>query len=83
MRLPSWLWPRANPCACEVERLKESIAETERAIEATQPILDEAKRRTDDQVNRLRAKTGQVTRRVAYQGALLKDLEEGWGRGHG
>lgn len=83
MSFLSWLWPKPAPCTCEVQRLQASIVEGERAIEATKPIVDEAVRRTDDQMYRLRAKTGQASRRVAYQGALLRDLEEGWGQGNG
>ena len=81
MKFLSWLWSR--PGRREITALQSAIVENDKAIEATKPMVDEAVRRTDDGLYRLRAKVGVATRRVAYEGALIRDLTDGWGRGHG
>jgi len=84
MKLPRWLTMFHRPaCRPEIAALQSVIAENDKAIEATKPIVEEAVKRTDDGFYRLRAKAGVAARRVAYESALVRDLSEGWGRSHG
>jgi hypothetical protein len=80
MTLLSWLWPRAHPDTSEVEKMEKTIEANARAIEGTEPLVEESTRRLDDSTYHLRATTNKANRRIAREGALLQDLGEGWGR---
>lgn len=82
----SWLFHR-KPCACcssptvkdEISRLEQSIAENDKRIEAEQPIVDEAVRRTDDVYYKLRSQVSRAERRImkTETDLFMKDLESG------
>lgn len=58
----------------ELESLKSDVAETERSIEATEPIVREAVRRTNDSFVRVEDET----ERAHVEVQLMRDLAEGW-----
>lgn len=70
MRFP---WSHA-PESEELIRLRRENAEMDRAITETQPLVDEATRRTNDSFIAVEKRT-----RELQDDLLLRDLEEGWG----
>lgn len=81
----AWLFPRTIPDVdAEIARLTQSIAERDRAIEATVPIVKEAINRTDDVYYRLRTKVKIGERRLQLvSDRFSNDLERGWRRPDG
>ncbi len=67
----------------EILELQKENEEMKRAIEANQPVVDEAVRRTDNHFIAAEAMTRDIARRMPEENALLRDLEEGWGLRHG
>lgn len=67
----------------EILELQKENEEMKRAIEANQPVVDEAVRRTDNHFIQAEEMTRDIARRIPAETALLRDLEEGWGLRHG
>ena len=67
----------------EILELQKENEEMKRAIEANQPVVDEAVRRTDNKFIAAEEMTRDIARRMPEENALLRDLEEGWGLRHG
>lgn len=81
----AWLFPRPVPDVdAEIARLTQSIAERDRSIAATVPIVREAIDRTDDVYYRLRNKVKIGERRLQLVSDRFSgDLEQGWRRPDG
>lgn len=88
MSLFSWLLAlgharsRLRNLEREIEEKKRTVEENDKGIEAIQPMVDEAIRRTDDGYYTLRHRVASAVRRKdkAETDAFMRDLKVGWRR---
>lgn len=69
----------------EIERKQQAIGDKARDIEAVEPIVDEAVKRTDDVYYKLRSEVKRAERRTTKTKTdlFVQDLERGWRRSDG